>query len=171
MPSSHRRGRKPPPVGYCPGIRASARCGARRRNKLAGWDRRRACLQRRQAFNSSSSAASPSELGWSAHSDPAPCVQPSKEMASRHDSRLREDRLIAVLPPAVRSSAAQDAALVNRKYQATAMCRSTPAGCPCRESCMSADTGKLADRYVTNDSTTPRLAPSMRGSSTPTTIG
>ena len=28
-----------------------------------GWDRRRACLQRRQPFNSSSSAASPSELG------------------------------------------------------------------------------------------------------------
>jgi hypothetical protein len=48
LPSSHRRGRGSPLVGYCPGIRASARCGARRRYELAGWDRRRACLQRRQ---------------------------------------------------------------------------------------------------------------------------
>src|SRR5215467_5024303 len=63
---------KAPTDGILPRHRASARCGARRRNKLAGWDRRRACLQQRQAFNSSSSAASPLELGCSAHSDPAP---------------------------------------------------------------------------------------------------
>jgi hypothetical protein len=55
LPSSHRRGRRPPLVGYCPGKRASARCGARRRYELAGWDRRRACLQRRQTLNPPSS--------------------------------------------------------------------------------------------------------------------
>ena len=55
LPSSHRRGRRPPLVGYCPGKRASARCGARRRYELAGWDRRHACLQRRQTVNPPSS--------------------------------------------------------------------------------------------------------------------
>jgi len=51
LPSSHRRGRGPPPVGYCPGIRASARCGARRRCELPGCYRRRACLQQRQTLS------------------------------------------------------------------------------------------------------------------------
>jgi hypothetical protein len=96
---------KAPTDGILPRHRASARCGARRRYKLPGWDRRRACLQRRQAFNSSSSAESPdAHRSSAAQRIPIPAPQralraASKEMASRHKSRLHEERLIAVLPP------------------------------------------------------------------------
>ena len=98
LPSSHRRGRKPPPMGYCPGIRASARCVGRgvETNFQVGIGAV-PCLQQRQAFNSSSSAASPdaSELSCSAHSDPAPqralrAAVKARRWLLRHESRLRE---------------------------------------------------------------------------------
>ena len=131
---------KAPTDGILPRHRASARCGARRRYKLPGWDRRRACLQRRQAFNSSSSAESPdAHRSTAAQRNPIPAPQramraASKEMASRSRepiARGAPDRGTAT----VRSGAAQDAALVNRKHQAAAACRSTPARRPCNEAC------------------------------------
>ena len=107
---------KAPTDGILPRHRASARCGARRRYKLPGWDRRRACLQRRQAFNSSSSAASPDAHRSSAaqripiphHS--APCVQSSKEMPSRSRepiARGAPDRGTATVRSGARRSSGQ----------------------------------------------------------------
>ena len=120
LPSSHRRGRKPPPMRYCPGMRASARCGARRRYKLAEVvGRRRACLQRRQTLNSFSyllplhhgthiRARLLNESRFRATAPP-PC-RAAVKADGRHNSRSRllKERLIALLP--TQSEAAQDAA-------------------------------------------------------------
>jgi hypothetical protein len=135
---------KAPTDGILPRHRASARCGARRRYKLPGWDRRRACLQQRQAFNSSSSAESPdAHRSSAAQRIPIPAPQRALRAAIKGDGFSSQEPIARGAPDrgtatAVRSSAAQDAALVNRKHQATAVCRSTPTRRPCSEASMRA---------------------------------
>src|SRR5215471_5516193 len=175
LPSSHRRGRKPPPMGYCPGIvpRHVVGRGADTNFQVGigavpvfNKDRHLTHLLPRN-HRTPIGARLLSAFRSPRHS--APCSQPSKEMASRHKSRLREERLIAVLP---QSEAARRKtplwSIGNTKQLRRAVARLP--GAPAMKLVREPDTGKVADRYVTIDATRPRLAPAKRRSSTPSTL-
>src|SRR5215469_1000320 len=176
LPSSHRRGRKPPPMGYCPGIVPRHVVGRGADTNLQvgigavpvfNKDRHLThLLPRHHRTHIGARLLSAFRSGTTAR---LACSRQRRRLLGP-ESRLREERLIAVLP---QSEAARRKtplwSIGNTKQPRRAVARLP--GAPAMKLVREPDTGKVADSYVTIDATRPRLAPAKRRSSTPSTDG